>query len=184
MKSFKRLLLFILLGLLSIQISAQYYEKPKEKPSFRDKIFFGGGLGLQFGNVTLVDVSPIIGYRVTERFHTGIGLTYSYYNDKRFATDIDYSAYAGSVFTRFFITESLFAHAEVEALNTEIVTFNSSTLAIVKRERKWIDSYLVGGGYYQRIGQRSGVYMLVLWNLNETEFTPYSNPVFRIGFSF
>ncbi|NJO90278.1 MAG: hypothetical protein HC831_16030, partial [Chloroflexia bacterium] len=170
----------LFLVLIITQINAQYYEQPKEKPSFRDKIFFGGGLGLQFGSVTAIDVSPIVGYKITERFHAGLGFSYSYFKYNDYTPSIDFSAYSGSIFTRFFLTESLFAQAEVEALNTEVFTsFNP-----VDSYRKWIDSYLVGGGYFQRIGQRSGVYIMILWNLNETEFTPYSNPIMRIGFSF
>ncbi len=176
----KKLFFTLFLALIITQISAQYYEQPKEKPSFKDKIFFGGGLGLQFGDITAIEVAPIIGYRITERFHAGIGLSYSYYKDKRYAIDLDYSTYSGSVFTRFFITESLFAQAEVEALNREVFT----SLNPIESYRKWIDSYLIGGGYFQQIGQRSGAYLLILWNLNETEFTPYTNPVVRIGFSF
>ncbi|MDF1546288.1 MAG: hypothetical protein P1P88_00610 [Bacteroidales bacterium] len=181
MKTLKTLSTIILLSIFTLQLNAQYYEKKKEKPSFADKLFFGGGLGLQFGTVTQVEVSPIIGYKVTERFHTGIGISYSYYNDKRFIPTLDYSTYGASVFTRFFIFEGLFAHAEIEALNVEVYTSLSPT---IESYRKWIDSYLVGGGYFQKLGQRSGIYFLVLWNLNETEFTPYTNPVIRIGFAF
>ena len=42
---------------------------------------------------------------------------------------------------------------------------------------------LVGGGFSQRIGLYSSVSFMVLWNLNETYTSPYSNPVFRIGFN-
>ena len=182
MKSFKKIFLFILLSIFTIQISAQYYEQPKEKPSFKDKIFFGGGLGLQFGSVTAIDVSPIVGYKVTERFHTGLGFTYKYLKYRDYTPSIDFSAYSGSIFTRFFITESLFAYAEAEALNTEVLTLTSNNT--IEQERKWIESYFIGGGYFQKIGQRSGIYLLILWNLNESELSPYTNPVMRIGFSF
>ncbi len=181
MKRLHKPFLLILLSIFSFQINAQYFEKPKDKPTFKDRIFFGGGLGLQFGSVTLVDVSPIVGYKVTERFHAGLGFSYSYYKYNDYSPSIDFSAYSGSVFARYFLTESLFAYAEAEALNTEVFKVSGSSLI---QERKWIESYLVGGGYFQKIGKRSGVYLLVLWNLNETELTPYSNPVMRIGFSF
>ncbi len=175
----KILKLVIIAFLLASQpIYSQYYEKSKPKASFKDKIFFGGGLGLQFGNVTAIDISPIVGYRVTPRLHTGVGLSYSYYN----YSDMGVSAsnYSGSIFSRFFIFNEFFAHAEIESLNTKIFTsFNPE-----QSYRKWIESYLIGGGYFQRIGEKSGMYIMVLWNLNETEFTPYNNPVVRIGFSF
>ena len=42
--------------------------KPVKKSSRFDwaKVYLGGGLGLQFGSTTVVDISPIIGYRFNE----------------------------------------------------------------------------------------------------------------------
>ena len=52
---------------------------PKERKPFKDRIYFGGNLGLQFGNQTYIDISPLIGYKVTEKFSAGFGVTYIYY---------------------------------------------------------------------------------------------------------
>jgi len=172
-----------IISIFAFKANGQYFENPEKKPTFKDKIYFGGGLGAQFGQVTLIDFSPIIGYKLTDRFHPGIGFTYSYYNDKRYSFPINYSTYGGSVFFDFFIYEGFFAHAEAEYLNTKIYTFTVGSSNYLTR-REWIDSYLVGGGYFQKIGERSGIYFMILWNLNQTELTPYSNPVMRVGFSF
>jgi hypothetical protein len=160
------------------QVDAQYFENPKKSEPFKDKLFFGGGIGLQFGAVTQIEIAPIVGYRVSDRFQPGIGLTYSYFKDQTYSYTLEYSTYGGSVFARFFLFEGLFAQAEAEALN--IKAYYSPT----ESERLWIGNYYVGGGYYQKLGERSGMYILVMWNLNQTELTPYSNPVIRIGFSF
>jgi len=181
-KLYKAIVLLGAFTLLSFQLFGQYFEAPQKKPSFKDKLYFGGGLGLQFGQVTLIDVSPMVGYKLTSRIHPGIGLTYSYYNDKRYSIPISYSTYGGSVFTRIFLFESLYAQAEAEYLNIKVFTFTGTSTYTTNRQ--WIDSYLVGGGYYQKIGERSGMYLTILWNLNQTELTPYSNPVMRIGFNF
>jgi len=159
-------------------INCQYFENPKEKPSIKDKLFFGGGVGFQFGQVTLIEIAPLVGYKVTERFQPGISLTYSYYKDDRYSFPVNYSTYGGSVFARFFLFEGLFAHAEAEALNIKV--YNSAT----DTKRQWIENYLVGGGYFQKFGERGGMYLLVLWNLNQTDLTPYTNPVVRVGFNF
>jgi hypothetical protein len=42
---------------------------------------------------------------------------------------------------------------------------------------------LVGGGFSQRIGMYNSVSFTVLWNVNELSISPYSNPVFRVGFN-
>ncbi len=178
MKNIYKLLLVATLLFSTQCLYSQYYEKAKAKQSFADKLFFGGGLGLQFGDVTAIDVSPIVGYRITPKLHAGVGLSYSYYNYSNLG--VSASNYSASVFTRFFLLDNIFAHGEVEALNAKVFTsFNPE-----KSYRKWIDSYLVGAGYFQRIGEKSGMYIMVLWNLNENEFTPYKNPVVRIGFAF
>jgi hypothetical protein len=161
---------------------SQYFENPQKKPSFKDKLYFGGGLGLQFGQVTLIDVSPIIAYKLTNRIHPGIGLTYSYCNDKSYSIPIDYSSYGGSVFLRIFLFESLYAHTEAEYLNIKVFNFTSSST--YQTNRQWIQNYYIGGGYFQKIGERSGIYFTILWNLNQTDLTPYSNPIMRIGFAF
>jgi hypothetical protein len=177
-----RIFFMLLIIMISIPGKSQYFENTSKSESFIDKLFFGGGLGLSFGQVTQIEVSPIVGYKLTKRLHPGVGFSYSYYYDKRFTVPLEFSTYSGSVFTRFFLLDAVFAYAEAEFLNTKIHTFISGQ--IYSTQRKWIESYLVGGGYYQKIGQRSGMYLMILWNLNETEYTPYSNPLFRMGFNF
>ena len=172
--------LFSIMVLLAVCTPAkgQYFENKKPPEKFKDKLFFGGGIGLQFGSVTQIEIAPLVGYRVTERFQPGVSLTYSYYSNKNYTPTLNYYTYGGSAFLRFFLFEGLFAQAEAEALNVE--AYYSPT----QSERIWIGNYLIGGGYFQKIGNRGGMYILALWNLNQTQYTPYSNPVIRIGFAF
>ena len=43
------------------------------------------------------------------------------------------------------------------------------------------NSILVGAGYSQPVGGRVFMDMLILFNLNNTAFSLYSNPIFRVG---
>ena len=43
--------------------------------------------------------------------------------------------------------------------------------------------FLVGGGLSQRVGMFNSITFMALWNLNESSRSPYSNPVFRIGYN-
>jgi hypothetical protein len=45
------------------------------------------------------------------------------------------------------------------------------------------NSFFVGGGYNQRIGGNTAMYIMILWNLNDTPNSPYVNPIIRVGFS-
>jgi len=53
----------------------------QQSESFTDKLTFGGNFGATFGTVTYVNLSPQVGYKVTERFIPGISATYIYYKD-------------------------------------------------------------------------------------------------------
>jgi hypothetical protein len=166
--------LFFLWSTSNAQDSTMIRKHPLKKP-FLDKVFVGGNLGFQFGTVTFAEVSPLIGYRITEKISAGIGATYQYYRYKDPTYQLETNVYGGRVFGRYFFTDYLFAHAEYEYLNLEAYDFYPT-------RRVDVESLLVGGGYFQRIGSsNSGVFVMLLYNLTESAYTPYSNPILRIG---
>jgi hypothetical protein len=176
--------LFVILVLIPGILPAQDFQQEPEK-RFVDKLFFGGGLGLQFGTVTLIDISPVIGYRVTEKLETGIGLTYKYYkyNDYyNLGSDLKTNIIGGSVFARYHILENLFAHIEYESLHYRYDEYYGSGSSITFDQRTAVyNSIFVGGGYRQRISSGSYFFIMALWNLNDGAYSPYSNPVLRMG---
>jgi hypothetical protein len=178
MKKLVSILLFIL---IFTNLYAQDSLKGDRKPAFMDRIFFGGDLGLQFGTYTFINVSPVIGYKFTEKVVGGFGITYQYlsYSDVNLSTNI----YGGSLFGRYYILENLFAHAEYQLLNLEPFYVNYSTGNIYKGSRMNVESYLVGGGYRQPISGNASFNILVLWNLSNSIYSPYSNPIIRAGFN-
>lgn len=173
-----KLIFISLFGLLAIsgiaQDSARFHRQPN-KERILDKMFFGGNFGLQFGTVTFIEVSPLVGYRITDRIAVGAGLTYEYYhyNDKVY--DLKTNVYGGRIFGRYMFTDYLFGHVEYEYLNLEAFDFY--------RRRVDVDSFLAGGGYMQRIGRNSAMTAMILYNFTESAYTPYTNPVIRIGFN-
>src|SRR5687767_2201721 len=46
------------------------------------RITYGGNFGATFGTLTYVDVSPFIGYRMTDQWMAGIGVSYIYYRQR------------------------------------------------------------------------------------------------------
>jgi hypothetical protein len=44
-----------------------------------------------------------------------------------------------------------------------------------------INSIFVGGGYRQPLASRVSMDFMILFNLNDTYYSPYSNPIFRLG---
>lgn len=171
--------IFFLLALivLNTPVKAQdsaMIRKHPPKERFLDRVFVGGNLGLQFGTVTFAEISPLVGYRLTDKISVGVGVTYQYYHYQDRYYNFQTNVYGGRVFGRYFFTNNLFAHAEYEYLNLEAFDF-------FPRRRVDVESFLAGGGYIQRFGRNSGIVAMVLYNFTESVYTPYSNPIIRIG---
>jgi len=184
--------LFILILFLSSQLNAQEYARqPREKKKAfaKERFYLGGNFGLWFGTTTYIELSPLLGYKITERWHVGLGLTYIYFKgtflDQYYNVySINTSVYGGRMLTRFYIMENLFAHAEYEVLYLEAPVYDINTGSYVT-QRKSVPGFLVGGGYSQKMGARSAFYIMVLYNLiYDPYYSPYTNPVVRMGFRF
>lgn len=171
--------LLLLVTLLSSAISEVYSQQdelPLNEQSFSERIFFGGNFGIQFGNVTVIDVSPLIGYRLTEKLSAGTGITYMYYRLRSPGFDFSTSIYGGRLFARHIIYENLFVHAEHEVLNLEIFEQGIRRINVT--------NILIGAGYRQHLGGRTYINLLALWNVNESIHSPYRNPIIRMGIGF
>src|SRR5947208_2580282 len=107
-----RLINILIIFVVAPLLSMAQHETPPPPPSSSvgDKIFTGGSLGLQFGTYTVVEISPIIGYKVTERFTPGISITYIYSKIKDPWSGYTYSTniYGGSVFARYYLLDNVF----------------------------------------------------------------------------
>jgi len=157
------------------QEPSRNYQEP-----FKKTFFTGGNLGLQFGTVTMIDVSPQFGYYILENISAGIGVTYQYIADHRYTPKATMHVLGGRVFTNlhFPFFNSIFAHGEYEYMAYKTNVFSTTNLP------EWItlSNVLAGIGYRQRVFGRSCITLMVLWNFNESPYVLYSNPVIRAGF--
>lgn len=188
-----KFIIIVLFNLITASIFAQTAEDPSVNDlQFKQRLVYGGGFGLQFGYVTLLDISPTIGYRLTNQLTLGTGISYKYNRMKNYTQDLttgqwyDYTSniYGGNIWSRYYILRNIFAHAEIEQLQIDYkyTSVNSSIPTKVKNS-VGVNSVLVGGGFRQPVGERVFFNILILFNLNESEFTPYSNPIIRAGIS-
>lgn len=147
--------------------------------SLKDRMYFGGGFGLNggsdsFGNrYWYVGLNPIAGYMITQQFSAGLGLQWQHYSYPDFNTTFD--QYGVSPFMRYNFGQ-LFAYTEYSILNTPI--FGNT-------ERKNFDRMLVGLGYSQPIGRRSAINVMALYDViySNTERAFASPWVLRVYFS-
>jgi len=178
---------FILLSILGLFVHSTifcqddyddfYYEEEQEK-TVRDRIFFGGNFGLSFStNISYVEVSPLIGYWITDNLAAGTGPVYQYikyYDDK-------YNSFGGRIYTRYIIFRNFFIHAEEQlTVQKYILTSPQSS----NEESNLINDLMIGGGLRMPIGQRSSINLMLLYNLTESSLSTKRNPVIMIDFNF
>jgi hypothetical protein len=155
---------------------------PKQKNhNILDRIDFGGYLGATFGNATYIEVAPIASYRITPKFHAGLGLTYMYYSYNDPYGHYSSSSYGGSIFARYFVWRDLFVHLEYAPLyRPDFIPYPYPSPNV--HASQWAQDVLIGGGYRQWVGDKAFMSIMFLWNVNETVYSPYINPIIRIGF--
>lgn len=157
-------------------------EEMDQKPSFKDRIFTGGGVGLSFSsNYDFFSLSPIIGYRVNQRLAAGTSIIYRYTKYKYVTPNVSTNDWGVSPFVRYQIYGPIFLHAEYEYLNNEYVTYSGQSV------RKNFSSFMAGGGIFQPIGRHAGFFAMALYNFSyqnptANDYYPYSSPfVLRVG---
>ena len=176
----------ILLTMTLIQVTGQ--QERNEVPPFKDRLFYGGSLGLQFGTFTDIEVSPIIGLWVLPRVGIAVGPNFRYYKDPYDHTTI----YGGRAYVQYLFLQDinniiplglhlgLFLHGEDEALSLESAFFKTPDSS----GRFILNTFLAGGGVRQPLGQRSSLNFIFLWALNNSEYSIYGNPEIRISVIF
>jgi hypothetical protein len=180
------LLIFLAVAVFA-QDTAPSQPKAKVKTSVLDRFAIGGYLGVQFGTVTDVDISPVVTYRVLDPLYVGVGFTYIYYNDKRYIPDYSTNSIGGKFYVRYFLWHDLFAQAEYDPINLSYYDYyydNTGLLVRGTKHKLWVNDMLIGAGYRQWLGQKSYATIMVFYNVNETNYSPYRNPIIRIGFGF
>ena len=161
LKSFLGLLAIVIACSAQAQIAA-----PDPSPSERSeedkwfdphRLFTGGNFGLQLGTSAYFELSPNIGYKVTDRLRPGLGINYQYWRQK----DQGGTVYAQSIigwrgFASYQIGENIFGYGEYEDLRIRLDA-NSP-------DRLFVDNFWIGAGYRQWLGPNSAIDMMLLYN--------------------
>jgi hypothetical protein len=179
----KKLALVITLTLCTSFVFAQWGEDQlSEKPDFRERIFTGGGIGGGFNSYyDYISISPLVGYRITQRLAGGVQFQYRFTNYKQ--ADFKTNDFGISPFLRFSVFGPIFLHAEYEYLSYEYQAYPT-----YEKDRKGYSSFMAGGGFFQPIGRRAGFYAVALYNfsyrdpMSPYDIYPYNSPlILRVG---
>jgi len=156
-----------------------------------ERIYLGGDLSLQLGTTTFIEVAPLVGYRFFPRFSSGVGVTYQYYQDNTFRNDVFKThSYGGRIISKYLLIRHLHnaiplgvhfglaAYGEYELLNMDNWYSNINN---AQEGRFWLHSVYFGGGLEMPVSRNVSINFFVLFNLNDTGESPYTDPVVRIG---
>jgi hypothetical protein len=167
----------------SEQQASGFGADPGATMSSAGNVFFGGYVGVSYGDIEYIEVAPLVGYRFTPNFGAGLGLLYRYRRDTRGANDLTATDYGGNLFARYYLFSGLFAQAEYDYTSYEYPTDSHAGTT----GRGTYDSFLVGAGYNAGFGGGAGVYLLALYDFNYSSSDPYrlyNSPLqLRIGVS-
>lgn len=155
----------------------------------KSRLFGGGNFGLNFGTYTIINVSPQIGYYLTDQFAAGVGVNYIHYgyNDTYYQEKYAQS-YAGvNVFGRFYPLRQFFIQAQPE-LNYlwGKINFYGTDQSIAKIPTQFVPSLLLGGGAAIPAG-RGAVTISILYDVLQNQYSPYYHQAlyglgYNIGF--
>lgn len=180
----KQLLLLLLALFLSLVACAQAAEsvvvasnQEKQSMNRKDKIYYGGNIGLSFGSYTMIAVRPLLGYKFTPKLSGGIKLSYEYVKDTRYSSSYKTSNYGGSLFSRYRIIPPLYLHAEYASINYQLHNLNGES------NREWVPFLLMGAGYSQKVGSNSWLNFQILFDVLQSDKSPYksSEPFYSVG---
>lgn len=166
-------------------------QRREDTPPLKERLFYGGNFGLQFGNITDIEVSPVIGLWVLPRIAVAVGPDYRFYKYFSEKTHV----YGGKTYAEFILLRNInsvipigsntniIVHVEDEFLNLESAFWKDPSL-IYPYTRFYVNTVLAGGGLSQQVGKRSSLNIVALWALNESTYGLYGNPEIRISFLF
>jgi hypothetical protein len=159
------------------EVTAQTPPAGVEKESIWSRMYFGGTVGLSFGDYFRISVQPLVGYRVTPKFSVGGKVGYEYIKDKRYSETFTSNNYGGSVFSRYRIVPPVYAHGEFAYISYEYKTSEVSS------DRSWVPFLFLGGGYVQSMGRNASVFFEVLFDVLQSDKSPYKDwePFISVG---
>lgn len=179
MKALARVAAGGVLALAMGVVQAQAEPPPHTAAPSKSNIFYGGGIGLSFGDVDYFEIWPMVGVHINPQLSAGITLVYRHRSDDRFSQDLDTDDYGSTLFARYKVTPNVYLQGEYEYLNYEYYRVDLST------DRQGFSSVLLGGGVSKPVGQNASLFATALYNFSyDDPDSPYADPwVIRFGVS-
>jgi hypothetical protein len=163
--------------------------RASEQPKPLRKYFLYSNFGLGFSSIYgltqfSISAAPAIGYRITERFAIGPGISYAYnsYAFRGGGNSIRTNSFGVKGFAQFIFYKDFFLHGEYEVTKAEVL-FQDQQGALFPGKRT-VTTPLAGAGYRTRFSDRAAADIVVLYNFNDGIDDIYGQPVIRFSFLF
>jgi len=179
-----RICIFIFLASLSINLFSQDYitedgsagNKPAPKEKWTNRMVFGGNFMIlpssYYGyNEFYMELSPLIGYKVTDRLIAGNYFIFMYYSNEYY--NFKTSMYGFKPFLRYRAIKNIDDILPFSSnLNTGITLVASQEFLNVERSlflegegRRWIAATFAGFSIEQPLGKKGGFFISILWQI-------------------
>lgn len=143
----------------------------------KTKLTFGGNFGLQFGDYTVVNIAPQVGYNFSKYFSLGTGLGYTYYKEN----------YGIGEYSRHYVSYNVYGR--IYPLQMLVIGVQPEISRMWEKETVGRDSYnnnevvpslLVGVGL-----RYSGMIAMLQYDVIQNKHTPYGSSIFySVGYGF
>ena len=174
LKKLTKVLCFMLLVMIAINVNGQQNAAAKPKSEFWNKVQLGGGLGVGVGTgTTNVSIAPTAIYNFNQYVSAGLGIQYNNFKQKDLFTS---NMYGGSVVGLFNpIKEAQFS-LEIEQLRV-----NESSVGVFSSRNFWNTGLFLGAGYRME-NVTAGVRYNVLFNKDKNVYGDAFMPFIRVYF--
>jgi hypothetical protein len=186
----KRIVVIIGLVFCSAIAFAQDEEIEQKKGFSKDKMFIGGNFGLSFGDYTLINVSPQVGYRFNRFIAAGVGINGQYVSVK----ERDFSGNPFRKVSQGVVGLNIFGR--VYPINNIMLQVQPELNYIFGKQRFYnprqdfkidaeiIPSLLVGGGAVLPSGGNNAFIIGVFYDVLQRENAPYgTQPFINFGYN-
>jgi len=158
------------------------------------KMFVYSGIGLGYSSYYGLSnfnfsISPALGYRVSDRFSIGPGISYSYNyygasNGNGTSTSFNTSSFGVKGFAQLMVIDQFFVHAEYEVTRAEFLAVDNFGYLTGGKVSRSVQTPLLGAGYRSQISNRAAADIVLLYNFQDNYNSIYPNPVIRFNFLF
>lgn len=151
-------------------------EEKVDQSTLHSKMFFQGKFGFSLGSTKSIEITPIIGARLTDKINIGVGVTYEYlWHD-----DFDSHIYGGEVFTEYKLFKDFYAKADYKYR-----VYNDYYKG-AKYSSKSVPYLFLGGGYRPRIASGVAFQIEILYDVIQDDFSQYNDnePIISAGVIF